>query len=192
MSKTKKALIVILIILLILFGFILWKSKTGLKIKGIITDSMAPICPRGSLAFVWPDYYPGHQSRFPDIIIYKARPNSDFEYIGRQVAGSSQKVAINSNIFYINGFQYDRFITVPGSFLRDGQEKEIGNDEVFILNDNRDKTSDSRDFGLVSKNLITGKVTRCLKNRPFWKIIFYKIVDSSYILNVLFKEPEGF
>ncbi len=192
MSKVKKVLVVIFITFPVLFGFILWKSKTGLKINGIITESMAPICPRGSLAFVWPYYYPGHMSRFPDIIIYKTRLNTDFEYIGRQVAGGNQKVAIYSNIFYINGFQYDKFITIPGSFLQNGQEKEITNDEVFILNDNRNKTSDSRNFGTVPKNLITGKITRCLKNRSFWEVIFYKIVDSSYILNVLFKEPEGF
>jgi signal peptidase I len=114
------------------------------------------------------------------------------EFIRRQIAGGNQKVAIKSNIFYVNGYQYDEIITPPGSYLRDNKEKDIPKEQIFLLNDNRSNTSDSRDIGPVRREAITGKVTRCLVNYPFWEVFFYKIIDSNYLLNALFGQKKGF
>ncbi len=183
------AFLAVIVLSLIL---LLAKFNTGLKVIGILSSSMEPLCPRGSIAFVWTDYYPKHLSRFPDIVTFAPGGPEMGEFVSRQVAGANQKVAIRENIFYINDYPYDQAKTPPGTNWSERKELLISNGYVFLLNDNRIKTSDSRDVGPISRDKITGKVTRCLINPSFGEALFYRVIDSNYLFNLLVPEAKGF
>ena len=64
---------------------------------------------------------------------------------GDQVVGRDSRV-------YVNGFKTDDITTV--AFKR----VDLGNDQYFLLGDNRSASQDSRDYGPVPRNAIFGRV----------------------------------
>lgn len=187
-----KKILIFTFILLFILVILIARFNTGLKVIGILSTSMEPLCPRGAVAFVLTNYYPRHLSRFPDVVTFAPAGIEMGEFVSRQVAGPNQKVAIRDNVFYINDYPYDKTITPPGINWPNGKELLIRDGYVFLLNDNRLKTSDSRDVGPIPKDKITGKVTRCLVNPSFGEVLFYRIVDSNYLFNLLSPEAKGF
>lgn len=48
-------------------------------------------------------------------------------------------------------------ITNPGKFIKEGQEVNIPTDSYFVMGDNRNHSLDSRNFGFITKDKITGR-----------------------------------
>lgn len=71
---------------------------------------------------------------------------------------------VNNGRVLIDGQMLDEFYlpseytTAPGEFLHDGEEYLVKEDEVITFGDNRDHSSDSRDWGPVPYRNIVGKV----------------------------------
>jgi signal peptidase I len=49
------------------------------------------------------------------------------------------------------------FKTLPGLFAKECQNMAVGKNEYFTLGDNRSHSSDSREWGMVPRDLIIGK-----------------------------------
>ena len=92
-----------------------------------------------------------------EIIIFKA-PNSDREYIKRVIGEPGETIKIYNNAIYINNKklteQYIEAHTFSGSYLRENQELIISSDSFFVMGDNREHSSDSREFGPIPKKSI--------------------------------------
>lgn len=84
-------------------------------------------------------------------------------YLAKRVIGlPGETVLIRGGYVYINGEKLDESIyTEMGTTYISGdfsQEWILGEDEYFLMGDNRKNSKDSRYFGVVTRNNILGKI----------------------------------
>ena len=99
-----------------------------------------------------------------DVVIFKAPSNPDYDYIKRVIALPGETIKIANNTIYINGHAIDETYLAPDELTTVSYdpkmtlERTLGENEFFVLGDNRDHSSDSREFGVLTKDKIIGKV----------------------------------
>jgi signal peptidase I len=73
------------------------------------------------------------------------------------VDGSFQPVQPESGMYYETYLRDDGMLAVPA---------EVGHDQYLVLGDDRKNAKDSRDFGLIGRKDIKGKVLVVIRRRP--------------------------
>lgn len=126
-------------------------------------NNMFPFVKDGDLCIIYKldDYTTG------DVVLY--RNDEGKMKLGRIVAIGGQSVDFPKDGGYIvDGYQPSEEITYQ-TFGADGVKYpiDVGNDEVFIMNDFRSDTDDSRQFGGVKKSDINGKLLFLIRRRGF-------------------------
>jgi len=108
--------------------------------------------------------YKGRSPRHGDVIVFKAPINENFDFIKRVIATPGQTVMIKNGRVYINGQMLDEsylpkeYTTSAGQFLHEGVPYTVPESNVMAFGDNRDHSSDSRDWGPVPYQNIIGRV----------------------------------
>lgn len=108
--------------------------------------------------------YKRRSPQYGDVIVFKAPVNENFDYIKRVIALPGETVMIKSGHVYINdkklveSYISDEITTSPGQFLQEGKSYVVQSGEVMTFGDNRDHSSDSRDWGPVPDENIVGRV----------------------------------
>lgn len=99
-----------------------------------------------------------------DVIVFKAPPNQEKDFIKRIIGLPGDSVKIQDGSVYINSAQLDESGYLPqnartfgGTFLPEGQEVVVPENNFFVLGDNRNFSSDSREWGFVSRDKVIGK-----------------------------------
>ena len=98
-----------------------------------------------------------------DVIVFKAPPKYEDEYIKRIMAVPGDKVEIINNQLFVNkesieeAFLPEDSVTSPGQFLPEGKTLTVPENGYFVLGDNRNHSLDSRSFGFIGEDKITGK-----------------------------------
>lgn len=117
-----------------------------------------------------------------DVIVFRYPEDRSQFFIKRIVGLPGETVEVKNNkIIIYNSEDKDGFV-LPEKYLGTDQETlgnmitRLENKEYFVLGDNRLHSSDSRRWGPVTKNLVTGKVF--LRAWPFSK--FDKIEGVVY------------
>jgi len=102
--------------------------------------------------------------QYGDVIVFKAPVNENYDFIKRVIATPGEKVMVKNNRVYINDVLLDEsaylpsdFVTQPGQFLKEGVNYQIPVGTVFALGDNRNHSSDSREWGPVPLANIVGR-----------------------------------
>ena len=126
-------------------------------------NNMFPFVKDGDLciAYKLDDYTTG------DVVLY--RNDEGKMKLGRIVAVGGQSVDFPKDGGYtVDGYQPSEEITYQ-TFGADGVKYpiDVGEDEVFIMNDFRSDTDDSRQFGGVKKSDIDGKLLFLIRRRGF-------------------------
>lgn len=94
-----------------------------------------------------------------DIIVFEAPPNPDKDFIKRIIGLPGEEIDINEGHVFVNGkllkedYIPSHFYTSKGIFNR----IKLAKNEYFVLGDNRNNSSDSRQWGPVKKQEIIGK-----------------------------------
>lgn len=121
--------------------------------------------------------YRFHEPERFDIIIFPYQYEADTYYIKRIIGMPGEKVRIDdAGNIYINGEilkeSYGREIILDSGIAKD--EIILGEDEYFVLGDNRNNSSDSRDpsVGIIHKEDIIGRAW--LRIYPFDDFGFIK------------------
>lgn len=108
--------------------------------------------------------YKRSEPSYGDVIVFKAPVNENFDFIKRVIALPGQTVMIKGGKVYIDEQILDEFYlpagvtTQPGQFLLEGESYTVQAGEVMAFGDNRDHSSDSRDWGPVPEQNIVGRV----------------------------------
>ena len=99
-----------------------------------------------------------------DIVIFVAPKNEEYDYIKRVIGLPGETISLNeSNQVLIDNqilsepYLPEETLTYGGNFLEVGETINVPEDQYFVLGDNRNHSSDSRDWGFVPKENIVGK-----------------------------------
>lgn len=152
-----ETVIIAIVIFFILNLFIIQPHR----IKGA---SMEPNFHDGELILTQKISYLFGRPEFGDVVVFKAPKAPKFDFIKRIVGMPGDKMLLSEGRVYINDKEVDlkRFtdkpaLTLKQGYVVEGKEFVVPDGEYFVLGDNRDHSSDSRDWGTVKEDEITGK-----------------------------------
>lgn len=95
-----------------------------------------------------------------DVVVFKYKQDPETFFIKRIVGLPNETVQIRENSVIINGQKLNESAYISSDVkttVKDDLNIMLGNDEYFLLGDNREKSFDSRVYGPIKKDLITGK-----------------------------------
>jgi len=131
------------------------------QVKG---ESMDPTFATGDYIFTSKVTYKFRQPKRGDVIVFKSPQNPDIEYIKRVIALPGEKVKIKNGEAYVNEALLDEhFLLVKtnnwdGGYTKEGVDIVVPDNELFVMGDNRPRSSDSREFGTIPESSIIGQV----------------------------------
>lgn len=105
-----------------------------------------------------------------DVIVFRAPKDPGFDLFKRIVGLPGEEIEIRDGKVYVNGnaavetYLLQGTYTRGGSFIQEGQRVTVPQGQYFVLGDNRDYSSDSREVGFIPKESIVGKMTICYWN----------------------------
>lgn len=108
--------------------------------------------------------YKRGEPSYKDVIVFKAPTNENFDFIKRVIALPGQTVMIKGGHVYIDGdlleenYLSSDIVTNAGQFLLEGESYLVQQGEVMAFGDNRNHSSDSRDWGPIPEQNIVGRV----------------------------------
>ena len=91
-----------------------------------------------------------------DVVVLRYPRNPNVDFVKRIVGLPGDRIAMRAGILFINGTASDDYGCIPDRESMD--EIVVPEHEFFVLGDNRPISCDSREFGLVAKHLLKGKV----------------------------------
>ncbi len=129
-------------------------------------NSMSDTLHNKELVFVTkPEYYLGSPSR-QDVIICKYPGRNNQYFVKRLIALPGDSIEIRydrdnrTNIVYVNGEAQDESFLTPDR--NDSNHSypltTLGEDQYFVMGDNRDDSNDSRIIGPITRDQIIGQV----------------------------------
>jgi signal peptidase I len=99
-----------------------------------------------------------------EIVIFKSPQNKDIDYIKRIIGLPGERLKLVNSSFYINDVKLDEssyltpdVITYAGSFLHENEEITVAEGKYFVCGDNRQHSSDSREFGPIAVDDFIGR-----------------------------------
>ena len=151
------AIIILGVALLLLTVF----NLRYLSVRG---TSMSPTLESGQYILVDRLQYRFRGPRPGEVVVVKLHPEDWFfsgvgggRYVKRMVAGPGDTIAIIGGQVYVNGSPLpEPYVTEPST--QDIAPVTVPKGHYFLLGDNRNQTNDSRDWGPLPRNRITGKM----------------------------------
>jgi len=150
-----ETVVIALVIAVVLYLFIMTPHE-------VLGNSMHPTYKNGEYLMANKLVYRFGEPKRGDVIIFKYSDTQDF--IKRIIGIPGDSIMVKDGRIYVNGNQLnesnyleDTVYTSGGEYLAEGQTIAIGEDEYFVLGDNRPHSSDSRTFGPISENQVKGK-----------------------------------
>jgi signal peptidase I len=99
-----------------------------------------------------------------DVVVLRCPLDPSLDYIKRVIALPGDEVRIDDGSVFVNGERVDEpYIASAGDAGAEEERRSrlcerIESDHYFVLGDNRDHSSDSREFGQVPRDLLRGRV----------------------------------
>ncbi len=131
------------------------------QVKGA---SMEPTFENGDYILTSKITYKFHDPERNDIVVFKSPKNPEIDFIKRVIAIHGQKIKIiNSTVLIDDQTVREPYISAPttlfeGGFIQNGTEVTVPEGYLFVMGDNRPRSSDSRDFGFIPVKNVIGKV----------------------------------
>ncbi len=154
-SSFIETVVVALVLAVVLYLFIMTPHE-------VVGNSMYPTYKNGEYLMANKITYRFTDPQRGDVVIFKYSDTQDF--IKRIIGIPGDEVMIKDGSIYINGekldesnYLADSVITNGGSYIHEGQSIIVPEGQYFVSGDNRPNSSDSREFGPISKERIKGK-----------------------------------
>lgn len=99
-----------------------------------------------------------------DVVVFKNPRDESQDFIKRVIGIPGDTVKVQNNKVYVNDQEVNEYYLPPntptrrGSYLQEGVPVKVDDDNVIVIGDNRDHSSDSREWGQLPKDKIIGKV----------------------------------
>lgn len=158
--------------------FMILNSITA-RVK-VFNVSMQPTLKQGHLLLVNKLAYKLGEPQYGDVVVFHYNGNQDDDYIKRVVGLPGDLVQISGGVVRING----NAITEPyiAEVPNYSGEWQVPEDEIFVLGDNRNNSSDSHQWGTVKMDWVVGKAV----------LIYYPFEDARMLSvdNLVYALPE--
>lgn len=147
----------ILLLIIIIAKFFLIEPN---RISG---PSMSPTLQNGEYIIVSKIAYRSQEPQRGDIVTYSRPGHPDVSSVGRIIGLPNEEFSLRGGLVYINNDPLPEPYLQPGTptypelFIQDSNNLKIPEGFYIILGDNRQKSSDSREFGFVPKENLIGK-----------------------------------
>jgi signal peptidase I len=120
--------------------------------------------------------YRFHQPKRGDIVVFRYPLNPQEYFIKRVIGLPGEKVEIKDGEVHIINKEHPEGIVINEPYLTvgtrsystDEEPVALGENEYFVMGDNRNASKDSRSFGPVNQSFLTGKVL--LRGWPFNRV----------------------
>lgn len=152
------------------------------KVSG---SSMFPTLHSGDYIITNKIEYKITQPKRGEIIVFKSPRDADsVDFIKRIIGLPGDRVKVENGHFYINdallaeNYLQSTILTLPGAFLREGEEVVVSPDHYLVIGDNRMASSDSREWGFISREEIIGKAFL-----RYWPITSFGLIYSATFSN---------
>ena len=146
----------------------------------VFNVSMQPTLKQGHLLLVNKLAYKLGEPQYGDVVVFHYNGNQDDDYIKRVVGLPGDLVQISGGVVRINGSA----ITEPyiAEVPNYSGEWQVPEDELFVLGDNRNNSSDSHQWGTVKMDWVVGKAV----------LIYYPFEDARLLSvdNLVYALPE--
>lgn len=130
------------------------------KVSG---NSMVPTMHNGDYLITEKVSYRFGSPQRGQIIVLKNPKDESQDFIKRIIALPGDTIKIENNSVFVNEQLLDESYlpkdiqTSAGAFLEEGATVKAGTNQYFVIGDNRPHSSDSREWGPVTKEEIVGK-----------------------------------
>lgn len=130
------------------------------KIKG---QSMMPNFPDAEYLLTEKVTYYLHKPQRGDVVVFTPPVSETDEFIKRIIALPGERVMVKGGHVYINdnilreSYIPEDFRTEEGTFLAEGIEYTVPEEQFFVMGDNREHSSDSRFWGPITPKEISGR-----------------------------------
>ena len=157
-----------------IFAIIYWQIAQPHKVSG---SSMVSTFHNNDLILTDKVSYKLSNPQYGDIIVFKNPRNKTQDFIKRVIAVEGDSVSLIDNKLYVNNQPLTEnyldlgIITSGGNFLKERETITIGQDHFFVVGDNRPHSSDSREWGTISRDEIIGKVFL-----RYWPLTDFKLI----------------
>jgi len=144
-------------IFIVIYLFIL----TPNQVKGA---SMEPTFHTGDYILTSRMTYKFRKIERGDVIVFKSPKNSDIEYIKRIIGLPGDIITISDGVVKVNNIQLtEKYIAATtnlwdGGCIKDRVPYTVPENYIFVMGDNRPRSSDSREFCAVTIDSIIGDV----------------------------------
>ena len=145
------------LVLLGLAALTFWLART-VRTAEVPSSSMEPTLKPGDLLLVRVDAYRHAQPRCGDVVVFTDAKRGGL-LVKRVIGAPGDEVLVRSGWVWLNGQPLSEPYAQGGRIFEFPIYARLGQDEIFVMGDNRDHTEDSRDFGPVKLSRLLGKVT---------------------------------
>ena len=136
----------------------------------VLLSSMEPTLHEGQFIMVNKLAYRLHPPERGDIVILKYPRNPERDFIKRIVGLPGEKVEIREGEVHINDQPLQEpYVRYPGNYS--WGPRRVGEDEFFVLGDNRLNSHDSRAWGMLPRENIVGKAWLCYWPPQCWGLM---------------------
>jgi signal peptidase I len=122
----------------------------------VLGDSMQPNLHDGQYLIVDKISYRLSQPKRGDVIVFEPPTRPDEDYVKRVIGLPGEMVEVRDGTVYINGQPLSEpYIVYPATYSY--APRRVGPSELFVLGDNRNRSSDSHNWGMLSQDKVVGK-----------------------------------
>lgn len=130
------------------------------KVSG---NSMVPTYHNGDYLITEKVSYRFRVPQRGEVVVLKNPRNESEDYIKRIIAVPGDTIEISNNIVLVNNqpiaekYLPSNTATRAGAFINEGVPLKAGDNQYFVIGDNRGHSSDSREWGPITKEEIVGR-----------------------------------
>ncbi len=148
----------IVIVLAIAFVFVFYIGHR----TSVVGQSMAPTLENRQKILINRFIYSITDPKPNDVVVFLPNGNEKSHYYVKRVIGvPGDKVQIKEGMVYVNGEPFEEAVEMPAILDAElaAEEITLGEDEYFVLGDNRNNSEDSRyaNIGNIKKEYMIGK-----------------------------------
>lgn len=130
------------------------------KVSG---NSMVPTLHTGDYVVTEKISYRLREPKTGEIVVLKNPRDESQDFIKRIIAVPGDTIQIISNTVYLNGIPLKETYLPPGTptrsgaYLTEGKSVKVAGNQYIVFGDNREHSSDSREWGSVTREEIVGR-----------------------------------